>query len=159
MGMGLWLMAQIGLFFLQPGQVMLLFALGGLAGFGISTAYLVPWSMLPDVIELDELKTGQRREGLFYAFMVMLQKLGIAIGLFLVGQALNWAGYVERVPGQPVPVQPESALWVIRLVIGPLGAVILVCGLVFAAFYPITQQVHTEILMKLQRQRRSRESS
>jgi GPH family glycoside/pentoside/hexuronide:cation symporter len=159
MGMGLWLMAQIGLFFLQPGQVMLLFALGGLAGFGISTAYLVPWSMLPDVIELDELKTGQRREGLFYAFMVMLQKLGIAIGLFLVGQALSWAGYVERVPGQPVPVQPESALWVIRLVIGPLGAVILVCGLVFAAFYPITQQVHTEILMKLQRQRRSRESS
>lgn len=76
MGMGVWIIAQAGLFFLQPGQVGLMYILAILAGCGVSTAYLVPWSMIPDVIDLDELNTGQRREGVFYSFMVLLQKLG-----------------------------------------------------------------------------------
>ena len=36
---------------LQPGQVAELYGLAILAGFGVSVAYLIPWSMLPDVIE------------------------------------------------------------------------------------------------------------
>ena len=75
MGMGVWIIAQAGLFFLQPGQVGLMYILAILAGCGVSTAYLVPWSMIPDVIDLDELNTGQRREGVFYSFMVLLQKI------------------------------------------------------------------------------------
>ncbi|MBV5260334.1 MFS transporter [Synechococcus moorigangaii CMS01] len=150
LGMGFWILAQAGLFFLQPGQEKLMFLLGFMAGLGVSTAYLIPWSMLPDVIELDELRTGQRREGVFYAFMVMLQKLGIAIGIYIVGKALDWAGYIERVPGSPPAIQPDSALWVIRLVIGPLGTVLLLGGLVLVYFYPITQTFHAEIRRKLQ---------
>ena len=152
MGSGLWVVAQAGFFFLQPGQVGLMFVLGIMAGFGVSTAYLVPWSMLPDVIELDELKTGQRREGAFYAFMVMLQKVGLAAGLFVVGQALDWAGYVETAAGEAVK-QPERALLVIRLAIGPVSALILAMGLVAAYFYPISREVHAEILLKLQARR------
>jgi hypothetical protein len=49
--------------------------------------------MVPDTIDLDELKTGQRREGIFYAFMVLLQKIGLAVGLFLVGISLESAGF------------------------------------------------------------------
>ena len=78
MGTGVWIIAQIGLFLLQPGQVTFMFVLAIMAGFGVSVAYLIPWSMVPDVIELDELETGQRREGVFYAFMVLLQKFGLA---------------------------------------------------------------------------------
>jgi GPH family glycoside/pentoside/hexuronide:cation symporter len=149
MGIGLWVFAQFGLFFLKPGNIAPMFMLGFVAGFGVSTSYLIPWSMLPDVIELDELKTGQRREGVFYAFMVMTQKIGLAFGIFLVGQALSFAGYIEKLPGEPVPVQPESALFVIRLVIGPISTVILIIGLVLAYFYPISRDVHATIVMKL----------
>jgi len=152
-GCGIWVVAQAGFFFLQPGQVGLMFVLGIMAGFGVSTAYLVPWSMLPDVIELDELKTGQRREGAFYAFMVMLQKVGLAAGLFVVGQALDWAGYMETVAGEPAVAQPEAALLVIRLAIGPVSTLILCVGLVAAYFYPISREVHAEILLKLQARR------
>ncbi|MGF1512966.1 MAG: MFS transporter [Elainellaceae cyanobacterium] len=152
-GSGLWVVAQFGFFFLQPGQVGLLFTLGVMAGFGVSTAYLVPWSMLPDVIELDELNTGHRREGAFYAFMVMLQKVGLAAGLFIVGQALEWAGYVETMAGEASAVQPQTALLVIRLAIGPVSALILCGGLVAAYFYPITQTVHAEIMLKLRERR------
>ena len=149
MGMILWIIAQAGLFFVQPGQVGLMYLLAVMAGVGVSTAYLIPWSMMPDVIELDELKTGQRREGIFYGFMVLLQKFGLALGLFLVGQSLEWAGFVATVPGQPAPTQPASALLAIRIAIGPLPTIALIIGMILTYFYPITREVHAEILLKL----------
>jgi len=149
MGMILWILAQGGLFFLPRDQVVLMYVLFAMAGVGIATAYLVPWSMLPDVIELDELTTGQRREGVFYAFMVLLQKIGLALGLWLVGEALKSSGFLTAQAGQPIPEQPASALLAIRLVVGPLPTVFLLCGLVLAYFYPITREVHAEILLKL----------
>jgi GPH family glycoside/pentoside/hexuronide:cation symporter len=149
MGMILWIIAQAGLFFLQPNQIGLMYFLASMAGVGVSTAYLIPWSMIPDVIELDELQTGQRREGIFYGFMVLLQKVGLAVGLFLVGQALEFSGFVETAPGQAAPIQPPSALLAIRISIGPLPTIALILGLILAYFYPITREVHAEILLKL----------
>lgn len=144
-----WIIAQLGLFLLQPGQVGLMYVLAVMAGVGVSTAYLVPWSMIPDIIELDELQTGQRREGVFYGFMVLLQKLGLALGLFLVGQALQQSGFISAVAGEPIPVQPESALSAIRWAVGPIPTISLICGLVLTYFYPVTREVHAEVLLKL----------
>ena len=137
--------AGLGLFFLQSGQIILLYTLAITAGIGIATAYIVPWSMLPDVIDLDELNTGERREGIFFGVVVQLQKIGVALALFIVGQMLDWSGYIPSKEG----IQPESALWTIRIIIGPISIVILFIGLILAHFYPITRQVHQEILLKL----------
>lgn len=156
MGMALWIVAEIGLFFLQPGQVGLMYGLAILAGFGVSTAYLVPWSMIPDVIDLDELQTRQRREGVFYSFMVLLQKMGLALGLFLVGQALEQSGFIESVAGQARPVQPDSALFAIRVMIGPLPAIVLILGLILAYFYPITREIHAQIMLQLRERHHGR---
>ncbi len=41
----------------MKNRLVLALLLAVLAGFGVSIAYLVPWSMIPDVIDLDELKT------------------------------------------------------------------------------------------------------
>ncbi|MBD2452820.1 MFS transporter [Nostoc sp. FACHB-87] len=150
LGMSLWIIAAAGLFFLQADQLVLMYIMAMMAGVGVSTAYLVPWSMIPDVIELDELQTGQRREGIFYGFMVLLQKFGLAFGLFLVGNALQSAGFKEAVAGQStLPIQPESALTAIRLAVGPIPTVCLICGLVLTYFYPITKEIHADILLKL----------
>jgi glycoside/pentoside/hexuronide:cation symporter, GPH family len=149
MGMSIWIIAEIGLFMLQPGQVGLMYVLAVMAGFGVSTAYLIPWSMIPDVIELDELETGQRREGVFYGFMILLQKVALAIGLFLVGWVLQESGFQETIAGQAEPLQPASALWSIRVLVGPAPLVVLILGLVLAYFYPITKAVHAEILLRL----------
>ena len=150
LGMFVWIIAQAALFLIQPGQISLLYTGAIMAGFGVSVAYLIPWSMIPDVIELDELNTGQRREGVFYSFMVLLQKLGLALALFLVGQALEWSGFIERLPGEPIPVQPESALMAIRIAIAPLPTVFLIIGLILTYFYPITKEVHANIRWQLQ---------
>jgi glycoside/pentoside/hexuronide:cation symporter, GPH family len=153
MGMSLWIIAQVGLYFLQPGQVVLMYAMAVMAGFGVSTAYLVPWSMLPDVIELDELQTGQRREGIFYSFMVFLQKISLGIAVNLVLQRLGAAGYLKPTPEIPVPIQPTAVLDVIRISIGPMSAIALIIGVVLTYFYPITREMHAEILLKLKQRK------
>lgn len=156
-GIGTWIIAQIALFFIQPGQVAALYLLCVVVSFGVAAAYVVPWAMLPDVIELDELQTGQRREGVFYAFMTLLQKVGLAGGLLLVGYALELSGFVspDVTPGAEAVIQPDSALLAIRVFIGPVPAVLLVVALVMAYFYPITRQKHEEILLRLAERHRS----
>ncbi|TVQ56435.1 MAG: MFS transporter [Spirulina sp. DLM2.Bin59] len=153
MGTAIWIVAQGGLSLLQPGQTGLMYGLAVLAGMGVSVAYLIPWSMVPDVIEYDELHSGQRREGLFYGFMVLLQKLGLAFAVFLVGQGLQLAGFIERLPSQPIPIQPDTALLAIRLVVGPLPIFVLCLGIVLTRFYPITKDYHQEIRQQLAAQR------
>ncbi|MBW4440935.1 MAG: MFS transporter [Plectolyngbya sp. WJT66-NPBG17] len=148
-GMVLWIIAQGGLFFLQPGQLPLMYVLAVMSGFGVSVAYLIPWSMLPDVIELDELQTGQRREGIFYSFVTFLQKVCLGIAVAIVLQSLDWAGYVKPTGGDPLPVQPNDVLLAIRLSIGPVPTIALLIGMVLVYFYPITREVHAEIRLKL----------
>ncbi len=145
------------MYFLQPNQVVLMFVLAIMAGFGVSVAYLVPWSMLPDVIELDELKTGQRREGIFYSFIMFLQKICLGIAVNLVLQSLEWSGYIQPTKDIPVPVQPPAVLDAIRLSIGPVPTLALIIGMVLAYFYPLTREVHEEILLKLH-ERKTRQS-
>jgi glycoside/pentoside/hexuronide:cation symporter, GPH family len=105
--------------------------------------------MIPDVIELDELKTGKRREGVFYSFMVLLQKIVLAAALAIVGWTLQGAGFISQVAGQPEPVQPPAALDAIRWMVGPLPAVVLAIGIGLAWFYPITKETHAAVLLQL----------
>ncbi len=144
-GATIWLTMQIALYFVQPGMTRIIIPISMVAGAGVAVAYLIPWAMMPDVIEFDELKTGQRREGIFYGFMVFLQKTGIAIGIFMVGRLLASTGYITPTDAVPVPTQPESALNAIRLFIGPIPAGILVMGIVVAYFYPITREKHQQV--------------
>lgn len=157
-GATIWLIVQIALYFVQPDQAWLVIPLGVIAGGGVAVAYLIPWAMMPDVIELDELKTRRRREGVFYGFMVLLQKAGIALGIFAVGRALDAAGYIVPTDAVPVPIQPESALNAIRLFMGPIPAAILLGSLAIAYFYPITRDRHARILRVLDK-RKERERS
>jgi GPH family glycoside/pentoside/hexuronide:cation symporter len=143
------MLVLLGLFFVQPGQSGLVYVLGVLAGIGVAVGYLVPWSMMPDVIEMDELVTGQRREGVFYGFFVFLQKLGLSLGLFISGQVLEAAGYINSIPGQPAPVQPASVLLALRLLVGPAGAAILLLSFIAVYLYPITKEKHTQIRAQL----------
>lgn len=154
-GMVFWIAVSMCLFAVQPvwpGAVVILLAV--LAGVGVATAYLVPWAMLPDVIELDELETGARREGVFYGFFVFLQKVAVAFALFLLGQLLGAAGYVQPpTDGGPLPVQPDNALLVIRLLIGPIPAVLLAAGIYLVYRFPITREQHERTLEELARRR------
>ncbi len=156
MGTGIWLLGQVGLWFLQPGNTSWIYPLAVLVGAGVSTAYLIPWSMLPDVVELDDLNTGQRREGVFYGFMTLAQKVCRGVGLFLIGLSLKQAGFQESVAGQPLPVQPPAALEAIHWVTAIVPIVLLLISLVLVYFYPISREVYAEILLRLHERNKER---
>jgi len=142
------------LFFVQPGQVPLLFVLAILAGVGISLGYLIPWSMLPDVVEYEEMQTGQRREGVYYGFFVFLQKIGLSLGIAISGVVLSAAGYIRpAVEGGPIPPQPESALLALRVFVSFVPAAILLLSFLAVRAYPITRQKHIEMVAELARRR------
>jgi len=131
---------------------LIVYVYAALLGLGIATAYVTPWSMIPDVIQWDQRVTGARREGSYYAIVSFFQKAGTAAALWLMAQVLAASGYV--VPGSEgsLPVQPESALRAIRIFISAVPSVLLVGSLIFAAAYPITRDVQLEIAEELEEQ-------
>lgn len=153
LGMGFWVAVEVALYFVRPGQLTLLFVLGALAGGGVSISYLIPWSMLPDVIELDELETGQRREGLFYGFFVFLQKLGISLGLAVSNFVLDASGYVNQTPGGPVPAQPPAVLASLRVFVSFVPVVILLLSFFAVAAFPLTREKHRQLQARLAERR------
>ncbi|MCB0012964.1 MAG: MFS transporter [Anaerolineales bacterium] len=152
-GISIWILVEVALYFVQPGQMTLLIVLAVLAGAGASVAYLIPWSMLPDVVDVDELNTGLRREGVYYGFFVFLQKLGISLGLALSNLVLQWVNYIAAVPGEPIPVQNDGVLLAFRLFVSFVPLVILLLSLPIAYKYPITRERHAEIQAALAERR------
>ena len=61
LGMSFWVIVQTMIFTIQPGETGYLLFIGALAGVGVSAAYILPDSILPDVIEWDELRTRRRQ--------------------------------------------------------------------------------------------------
>lgn len=148
-GVSFWILVELVLFFVQPGQLTFLLILAVLAGAGASVAYLIPWSMLPDVVDVDELNTGLRREGVYYGFFVFLQKLGISLGLAVSNLVFDYFGYINAIPGQPFPNQPEEIQTVLRVFVSFVPAVILLLSFPIVYKYPITRQRHAEIRAEL----------
>lgn len=150
-GMLFMIVVLLVLFFVQPGQIALLFVLGILAGGGVGASYLIPWSMIPDVVELDELETGQRREGIYYGFFVFLQKLGISLGLMISNAILEATGYITPVAGQAYPDQPPAVLMALRTFVSFAPVIVLLLSFVAVYLYPITRERHAEIRAELAR--------
>ena len=70
------------LILVQPGSALwVVLGLAILVGVGVSTAHIIPVSIIPDTIEWDELHTGQRREGIYYSLVSLLNKVGSSIAV------------------------------------------------------------------------------
>ncbi|MCA9213025.1 MAG: MFS transporter [Planctomycetales bacterium] len=118
------------------------YCLSALCGPGIATALVIPWAMVPDIIEDDQLRTGERREGTFYSLVAFFQKLGTGLALWFIGQALAATGYLTPTEAMPVPTQPEPVINAIRIIIGPITIALLCVSLPIAWFYPIDRETH-----------------
>ena len=105
--------------------------------------------MIPDIIEDDELKTGQRREGSYYALVSFFQKLGTGAALWAMGQAFEIAGYINPTAGEALPEQPDSAVLAIRLFMSIIPAVLLFVAVLFALRYPLSREKHRALLAEL----------
>jgi GPH family glycoside/pentoside/hexuronide:cation symporter len=148
-----WAVLMLGILLVPQGAVVPAYILAALSGLGVASAHLLPSAMNPDVLEVDELMSGKRQEGLYAGFSVFVRKLSTGLVLAMIGPILSWSGYAEG-----AKVQPAAALTAIRLTIAVLPAVLLVAACAVAWSYPLTRARHAEILRQLA-ERRSRQDS
>jgi GPH family glycoside/pentoside/hexuronide:cation symporter len=113
----------------------------------------LPDAIFPDVIEWDELRTGRRREGIYYGVKNFVRKLTGALAIFIALQTLGWFGYQTPPAGATQFTQPDSALQAIRFLIGPLGALLIFSAVTMAWFYPLTRERHNRVRSMLERKR------
>ncbi len=139
---------MISLSFLGPSAGMpLVLTMAILAGIGVSAIHVLTWSIIPDAVEVDELATGQRHEGVFYSLVSLFKKIASSIAIPLTLLVLDWSGYVSN-----APVQEPSAVLAIRTLTGPVPSLFLLGGILFAIFYPLNRETHHETREKIKEQ-------
>lgn len=123
-------------------------SLAALAGIGVGAMHVLPWAIIPDAIELDELETGQRHEGVFYSLVMLLKKISSSIAIPLTLLVMKWTDFVPN-----APEQSATAVRGIQTLMGPVPAVILLVGILFALMYPLSRARHAEVRRELARRK------
>ena len=136
-------------FLFIPGKpYMFIFALPFFS-FGIGSLFLLMMSMTADVIDLDELNTGLRREGTFGAIYWLMVKFGFAIAGGLSGVIMSLVGFDSA-----VTVQPEGAIDGLRLAFSGIP----IMGTLIAMFvmrnYNVTEESAGVVRLELDRRKK-----
>lgn len=144
-GMIFWVVMQTFILTVQPGEVGKMLFLSVALGIGLSSAYILPDAMFPDIIEWDELRTGRRQEGIYYGARAFIRKMASALTVFITLQLLGWAGYVAPDDNATLFTQSESTLTMIRVMVSVISPIMLTGAIVSAYFYPLTRKKHAKI--------------
>lgn len=126
----------VAFFFLPHHPTPWVYAVSVVLGISFSTQWVLPYAMMPDVIEYDEKMTGKRREGIYYGLSNFLTKFAYALGVAVPGWALGWFGYVPNVE------QGAMALFGIRFFYAVIPAIAMLLCVPLLLRYPITRQSH-----------------
>jgi len=103
--------------------------------------------MQADVIDYDELLTGERREGQYIGLWSLAKKLSAALGVGLSLSILSYAGYTPNVE------QTEGVKMTLKVLYALIPSLFNLLGLMIAFFYPIHTVAHREILAAIEKRR------
>ncbi|MEO9484275.1 MAG: MFS transporter [Ekhidna sp.] len=143
------IVGYISLWFLfVPGKPWLfLFALP-FHSFGIGSLFTLMMSMTADVIDIDELKYGDRREGVFGAIYWYMVKFGFAIAGGLSGVILSVVGFDGN-----LAVQPEGAVDGLRLFFSGLPVFGTLIAIYIMKDYDVTEESAREVQLEIKRKK------
>lgn len=131
------LFSLLGEFIGQQAAVLIM----AFAGIGLSTHYVMPHSILPDVVEYNSIRHGGiRREGVFSSIWTFSSKIGQAGALALNGWVLALVAYTPGVE------QSQSALTGIKIITGVIPVVWYTAGIIILNRYPIDKEFYTRMI-------------
>jgi Na+/melibiose symporter-like transporter len=153
--------AMLTSFLLTPGNPsFVIYVFATVVGLGTGGIVVMIYAIFPDIPDVDELNTGQRREGIYAALVTFARKLSSAVAIFAVSNAIAWAGYitpVEETSGGITRLveQPQSATFilVLRAIFALVPIALLLAALIFASRYPLNSQIHLRLNRLLATQR------
>jgi glycoside/pentoside/hexuronide:cation symporter, GPH family len=142
LGMGLMSLAVVlfSLFAQKLGSGFAFFMMA-VGGIGLSTHYVMPYSILPDVVEYDAVRNGGiRREGAFSSLWTFSSKIGQAAALAVSGWILELFKY------SPDVIPSRLTLTGIKLLCGPLPVVFYTAGIIILSSYPISRAYYDRMI-------------
>jgi GPH family glycoside/pentoside/hexuronide:cation symporter len=110
-------------------------------GIGVGFSYVAPFSMVPDAVEFDAVKSGERKEGAYYGVWTFVSKLGTALAISLSGLILSLGGYAAG------GIQKAGSLLAIRIIAGPLPALMLLGAFFVVQLYPIDERTYKRLVL------------
>ena len=129
-----------GVFFLGPGDSEAYAILVIASGLGFGATLALPSAMQADVIDYEELRSGERKEGEIIGLWAVSKKLAAAFGVFLAFPILGAVGYV------PNAAQPEAVVLTLKILYALVPSLFNLLGLWVAWHYPIDKATHEKIL-------------
>ncbi|MFY7810233.1 MAG: MFS transporter [Flavobacterium sp.] len=142
-------------FLLVPGKPHLFIYALPFFSFGIGSLFTVMMSMTSDVIDIDELNTGKRREGIFGAIYWWMVKFGAAIAGGLSGLILTWVGFKEGVP----TIEQESAIYGLRIFFSGLPILGTLVAIWVMKDYDVSEEKAREVSAELAKRKKKPTSS
>jgi len=147
-GMSVTLLATLGVFFISPTDMNLMFWLSIVWGLGWGPTVPLLWLMIADVADYSEWQTSRRATGFMYAGILFALKAGLGLGGAVIGWLMGLHGYVANV------AQSESAIMGIRLGASVYAAIPLLVALVCLVLYPIGKDLNLRIQNELEERRK-----
>ena len=117
--------------------------------FGLAGLFTLMSSMIADVVDFDELNTGERREGMYGSIFWWVVKLGQSVAIAGGGFLLNITGFDVALGGE----QTEEALTLMRLCDAFIPVAASAIAIWAVASYSITEEKAHEIRMQLEERR------
>jgi len=136
----------------HEGTWLLWIILAALAGFGYACTLALAPSMMADVIDLDELNTGRRREGAYFGVWSFIDKAAVGMTAFVGLQALDLMGYV------PNQEQPPQVFWTMKVLYSVLPTICFGACYFLLRRYPISQDEHNRIRAEIESRKDSTDS-
>ncbi len=136
--------AMVTTFFLPGRESDSVYIVSIVAGIGFSANWVFPWSMVPDVVEYDQVQSGQQRCGLYFGIWGFVFKVSELLGIAITAWVLDIFKYTPNV------VQSEFTLFGLKLFFGPVAAFLILLAAPLLFWYPITRVKHSELRAALQ---------
>lgn len=133
--------------FVGEGMVPAAVALVAVAGAAGGCLDVILPSIQADVIDTDELRTGERKEGIYFAAWHFVAKTAIGISGMCVGLVLSASGF------RPNEAQSPEALFSLRLLMGAAPLAFYAAGTLVFLRFSLTRAVHAEVRASLDRRR------
>jgi sugar (glycoside-pentoside-hexuronide) transporter len=147
-----WTITFAGLLVLQPDWPFpLMLAISFLSGAGYAAADMMPWSMVADLADEDEIASGERREGIYVGVFTFVRKMSGAIGVALGFAALDLVGFRPNVENS------DLVLLSIRGLTAAVPILFILLSILGARRYTLGHAEHDRILDELARRRGRRE--
>ncbi|XP_078069703.1 sodium-dependent lysophosphatidylcholine symporter 1-like [Mustelus asterias] len=121
-----------------PRNLILSYVVAISSGLSIASHFLLPWSMLPDVVDDFRLQCPYIKgvELIFCSFYVFFTKLSAGVSLGFSTLSLDFAGYETG-----ACFQPPSVAFTLKLLVGAAPTGLIIIGLLIFQLYPITEEV------------------